>query len=216
MNSYNTGVKDCNGYDLYLGDTVILLDRGKHVKEASWNPRYEIIRDAPKYKLKHIGGGDDVEYAHWLFDEDNYNKQLVLCDAGPYRNIDDVLEDVLEVIKKSELDKIFEERDFNHERADDLAEAISRMTNRAIGEHSSINDPWQNALEYAEQYVQEVESSRRGRYNKQLIEAYRTCPEVLQLQFLAGEDVWVNCEPEEVEDRLDIVCRIVTKSSMEY
>lgn len=41
------------------------------------------------------------------------------------------------------------DRDDNHEIADKLAEAIARLTGKEIGEHSSANDPWQNALEAA-------------------------------------------------------------------
>lgn len=48
------------------------------------------------------------------------------------------------------------ERDQYHAIADELAELIARITGVQIGEHSSMNCPWENALqagtEYAERY----------------------------------------------------------------
>lgn len=44
---------------------------------------------------------------------------------------------------------VIDERDHAHEVADNLAHAISAMTGVDIGEHSSENDPWQNALDAA-------------------------------------------------------------------
>lgn len=48
------------------------------------------------------------------------------------------------------------ERDEYHEVADQLAAAISRLTCVDIGEHSSGNDPWRNALAAAEVLVLEA------------------------------------------------------------
>jgi len=43
-----------------------------------------------------------------------------------------------------------EERDRYHDVADKLAQAIADRYESDIGEHSSINDPWQNALNLIE------------------------------------------------------------------
>lgn len=43
------------------------------------------------------------------------------------------------------------DRDEYHDIADKLAAAIARLTGLAIGEHSSMNDPWDNALVFADQ-----------------------------------------------------------------
>ena len=40
------------------------------------------------------------------------------------------------------------ERDYYHEMADKLADAIAKHFNVDIGEHSNINCPWENALEW--------------------------------------------------------------------
>lgn len=40
-----------------------------------------------------------------------------------------------------------DDRDRYHQMADDLAEAIAKLTGVEIGEHSNMNDPWQNALQ---------------------------------------------------------------------
>jgi hypothetical protein len=45
------------------------------------------------------------------------------------------------------------ERDHNEEMADRLAEVIAEITGRDIGEHSSENDPWRNALDFGENFM---------------------------------------------------------------
>lgn len=50
------------------------------------------------------------------------------------------------------LGEAIEQRDRYHEVADDLAAHIARITGVDIGEHSSANCPWQNAIEAAEEY----------------------------------------------------------------
>ncbi|MEU4590065.1 hypothetical protein [Micromonospora aurantiaca (nom. illeg.)] len=54
----------------------------------------------------------------------------------------------------------------NREQADqmcdDLAEAIARMTGVDIGEHSSMNDPWQNALQAATEAAEQRPSASPG------------------------------------------------------
>lgn len=44
---------------------------------------------------------------------------------------------------------IMGDRDRYHEVADQLAAAVAAITGVDIGEHSSMNDPWQNALDAA-------------------------------------------------------------------
>lgn len=49
---------------------------------------------------------------------------------------------------EQDLDKIMEERDRAEDMADNLAYQIERVFHIEIGEHSNVNDPWQNAYEY--------------------------------------------------------------------
>lgn len=56
-----------------------------------------------------------------------------------------------------------EQRDTAEEMADRLAAAVMEITDRDIGEHSSANSPWLNAIEYAEEY----EAEQRLRAQKQ-------------------------------------------------
>ena len=55
-------------------------------------------------------------------------------------------------LKKEETDclNVIAERDCYHEWADQLADAIGRHFVEEIGEHSSANNPWKNALELIE------------------------------------------------------------------
>ena len=50
------------------------------------------------------------------------------------------------VESSAEYDKLMTERDYAEEMCDKLAEAISSLTGSEIGEHSSSNCPWENAL----------------------------------------------------------------------
>ncbi|QIO88859.1 hypothetical protein G9274_002544 [Stenotrophomonas rhizophila] len=49
-------------------------------------------------------------------------------------------------------DQTIEQRDRYHGTADELADHIARITGVDIGEHSSVNCPWQNAIEAAAEY----------------------------------------------------------------
>ncbi|HFK2947307.1 TPA: hypothetical protein ACGY8F_002265 [Stenotrophomonas maltophilia] len=50
------------------------------------------------------------------------------------------------------LGEAIDQRDRYHEVADELADHIASITGVGIGEHSSANCPWQNAIEAAEEY----------------------------------------------------------------
>nr|WP_180167730.1 hypothetical protein [Stenotrophomonas sp. SbOxS2]NYU00955.1 hypothetical protein [Stenotrophomonas sp. SbOxS2] len=50
-------------------------------------------------------------------------------------------------------DQTLHQRDSYHEIADELADHIARITGVDIGEHSSANCPWQNAIDAAEEYT---------------------------------------------------------------
>ncbi|MCX2894834.1 hypothetical protein ORG27_14740 [Stenotrophomonas lactitubi] len=50
------------------------------------------------------------------------------------------------------LGETIDQRDRYHEVADELADQIARITGVDLGEHSSSNCPWQNAIEAAEEY----------------------------------------------------------------
>lgn len=50
------------------------------------------------------------------------------------------------------LEGVIDQRDRYHEVADELAGHIAAITGVDIGEHSSSNCPWQNAIEAAEEY----------------------------------------------------------------
>lgn len=55
--------------------------------------------------------------------------------------------------------QVIDQRDQYHEVADDLAAAIAILTNTDIGEHSSMNCPWQNAIQAAEEYKPPVSTA---------------------------------------------------------
>ncbi len=50
-------------------------------------------------------------------------------------------------------EETIDQRDRYHEVADELAGHIARITGTELGEHSSVNCPWQNAIEAAEGYT---------------------------------------------------------------
>lgn len=52
-----------------------------------------------------------------------------------------------------EMMQVLEERDRYHDYADELAMRIATMTESEIGEHSNMNNPWENALELSEAFI---------------------------------------------------------------
>ncbi|MDR0257765.1 MAG: hypothetical protein LBI83_18705 [Stenotrophomonas maltophilia] len=61
--------------------------------------------------------------------------------------------------------EIIDQRDRYHEVADELAARIAAITGVDIGEHSSANCPWQNAIEAAEEY-QPAQAVDLGRFRE--------------------------------------------------
>jgi len=53
----------------------------------------------------------------------------------------------------AEILQVIDERDRYHEMADDLAAQIAAITGEEIGEHSSANDPWRNAMLAADEFI---------------------------------------------------------------
>lgn len=68
-----------------------------------------------------------------------------------------VLVDSHSKTNEHELTKVLTERDKAEDMADQLAAQISAITGHEIGEHTSANDPWHNALEAAREWVADVE-----------------------------------------------------------
>jgi hypothetical protein len=87
---------------------------------------------------------------------------------GPSITYDEHERQILEVI---------DQRDRNEETANELAAAIATLTNTDIGEHSSMNCPWRNAIQAAEEYkppVSTAASTQRLReYITRLKEAHK-------------------------------------------
>lgn len=71
---------------------------------------------------------------------------------------------------EAQLEKALTERDDYHDMADQLAEQIAAITDQEIGEHSSGNNPWQNAMLAADEWIAKdirrltdgVDRQRRG------------------------------------------------------
>lgn len=53
----------------------------------------------------------------------------------------------------TEIEEILEQRDYAEDKADELAQWIAIITGTDIGEHSNINEPWDNAAEAAADWV---------------------------------------------------------------
>ncbi len=51
------------------------------------------------------------------------------------------------------MDMVLKQRDYYHDVADDLAAQIASITGEVIGEHSSSNNPWQNAANSVTEYL---------------------------------------------------------------
>lgn len=78
---------------------------------------------------------------HWL--ERWWNRGRAVAEAEPAQQPAD----------DDALTAVLIQRDMYHDIADELAERIAKITGAEIGEHSSINGPWQNAMAAADEYL---------------------------------------------------------------
>lgn len=62
-----TGVFDMHGTELRAGDRIVIRLNGEHTKPDYWNPEYLIEWKAPRFKLRHVGGGIGSDTATWYF-----------------------------------------------------------------------------------------------------------------------------------------------------
>jgi hypothetical protein len=72
---------------------------------------------------------------------------------GDYVLFADVAAPAAPAPKDAEILQVIDERDAYHEIADDLAAQIAAITDVEIGEHSSVNDPWRNAMLAADDFI---------------------------------------------------------------
>jgi hypothetical protein len=63
------------------------------------------------------------------------------------------------VLAERELGQLIDEHDRATAMADRLAEVIARVTGVEVGEHSNMNDPWENALQAATEYAETTETA---------------------------------------------------------
>lgn len=70
--------------------------------------------------------------------------------------------------------QVIDERDDRGDVADKLAEAIADITGAELGEHSSMNDPWENACEAAVAFAASLaEERKRAALRDAVVEAAR-------------------------------------------
>lgn len=87
-------------------------------------------------------------YADLIAEHDAKGEGIIHGPSQPPAQAD---QEYLESLYRA-LEGVIDERDRYHEMADDLAGHIAAITGVDIGEHSSANCPWQNAIEAAEAY----------------------------------------------------------------
>ncbi|KWV45044.1 hypothetical protein [Stenotrophomonas maltophilia] len=109
-------------------------------------------RVAEKYNVPDLAADADVvrsgeEYDFWM-DAAHEAVREALAARQPVGQDD---QEYLESLDRA-LEGVIDQRDRYHEIADDLAGHIAAITGVDIGEHSSANCPWQNAIEAAEVY----------------------------------------------------------------
>lgn len=102
----------------------------------AWNP------EAPEgeWRLAWKGDTEDGPYA-WFVRPMALRPELAALAARQSGGVDEPA-----------FDQTIEQRDRYHGTADELADHIARITGVDIGEHSSVNCPWQNAIEAAAEY----------------------------------------------------------------
>ncbi len=95
---------------------------------------------------------------------ENYAQNYALVGEGTKRKMRAELETALRAaltrpqevaapVGEADMLQVIDERDSYHEVADDLAAQIAAITGQEIGEHSSANDPWRNAMLAADEFI---------------------------------------------------------------
>jgi hypothetical protein len=143
-------------HDLILSDALLALDADLEIAEAANREK-----DAEIARLKGIIAADDERL---LVASVRVGFPFYGCDTADW-----LAEEILSLrasvgekdveiarLNKSE-DELLTERDKYYDLAERLSEAISELTGVDLGEHSNLNDPFQNALE--------AESSLRASVN---------------------------------------------------
>ncbi|HDS1648692.1 TPA: hypothetical protein QEL68_000376 [Stenotrophomonas maltophilia] len=130
------------------------------------------------------------------------------------------------------LSETIDQRDRYHEMADELAGHIARITGVDIGEHSSANCPWQNAIEAAEEY-EPAQPSPDGQDALAALPLYRLADDAKGNRGLHRDDTgsWVKLQDveralaarqpdaaigghaHEIEDPCDVITRAAQKLS---
>lgn len=64
-----------------------------------------------------------------------------------------LLDSPSEPSEERQITQLIDERDRNEAYADDLADLIAKITGADIGEHTSSNIPWENAIEAAQEFL---------------------------------------------------------------
>jgi hypothetical protein len=139
-----------------------LLELGFVWNNQRWENRRQPVGEVVEYQSYHgYGGGQWSTCDKKLYDngkafEAKYGagqmslyRALVVGDAAPPAQ--QPAQVYLDGLDRA-LGEAIDQRDRYHEVADDLAGHIASITGVDMGEHSSTNCPWQNAIEAAEEY----------------------------------------------------------------
>ncbi len=107
------------------------------------------------------------------------------------------------------LGETIEQRDRCEEVADELADHIARITGVDIGEHSSANCPWQNAIDAAEEYkpAQAVDLG-------QLPDGWRLSKKATCYQLSHGNEIVGNLVGPDAEENAAIIARVLDSKAV--
>lgn len=158
-----------------------LLDSALAARQPVGEPAWQKMESAPKDGTVVLGllEGSDIPQSirfrdGWEIAWDAYRipahdgplRWAPLCAATPAQQPAQVYLDGLD----RALGEAIDQRDRYHQMADDLAGHIAAITGVDIGEHSSANCPWQNAIEAAEEY-KPAQAVDLGQFRPFLVEA---------------------------------------------
>jgi hypothetical protein len=82
-NPHDTGVFDVVGKPIMEGDRVLDPCEGPHTKREYWNPEYVVIWEAPKFTLRHVGGGKSTDNFDFLLRNARHNLRILAALEKP-------------------------------------------------------------------------------------------------------------------------------------
>ena len=140
--------QNINGPDTIRNETIAFV--AKYLDKKADNYAHEFGIQDPETGSLEFGHGKHAEAKDDYFNNLKELSEEVAKLGGA----------VIKAARDKDLDQVITQRDNAEDMADRLADMIAKITEVNIGEHSSANCPWQNALDAASSLLQDLDPAQ--------------------------------------------------------